>query len=152
MKCLSGNFCHFCIKPNLGFNLAANVQLNCCFCSNYACVCFLHWCVRFHQNSDGTAWELAVCKYVPNRECNGKPKWQQTWMKWVKITLCRGSWFLLYSMLKYDEEKPFVPLKSGLGVGVVAQKQLQQMSPGNLKLSKNSIKPHPIIHIWNTFT
>ena len=32
--------------------------------------------------SIGTAQELPVCKYIPNMNCNGKPIWQQTWMKW----------------------------------------------------------------------
>ena len=54
------------------------------FCDDYACICFLYWRVVFHRNSHGTAWELPVCKYIPNMDC-GKPIWQKMWMKWWKL-------------------------------------------------------------------
>ena len=55
------------------------------FCDNYACICFFHRLVVFHRNRHGTAWELPVCKYIPSMDCDGKPLWRQTWMKWWKL-------------------------------------------------------------------
>ena len=40
-----------------------NINCNCCFCNDYACICFLLQCVVLYQNSHVTAWELLVCKF-----------------------------------------------------------------------------------------
>ena len=90
---------------------------------------------------------------MQNLRCNGDNKLKN---ERVKITSCWGSWFLLYSILKFGKETPFVPLQNGLGVGVVAQKQPQQTLPVNLKWfskkkEKKSLKPWPVFHIWNIF-
>ena len=132
------------------------LNCNCCFCDDYACICYLHQPVVFHGseqpwNSWGTSSMQIYSKYGLQWQKNPTMNLNEM----VKITLCWGSWFLLYSMSKYGVEKTkklhfWAPLtKVGQGVGGGGIKQLQLTA--SKWFSKNIPKPHPIIHNWNIF-